>query len=87
MAKIIKEFTYKVEDKYGNTVIVYARIEKESGYYCWYTSHLTKPQDADGIGLYRPSNQEPTIVEAKAFLNSYISMMKRSKVVLPNEYY
>lgn len=87
MTKIIKEFTYKVEDKSGKIITVCARIEKESNYYCWYTSHLTKPQDSDRIGLYRPSNQESTIEEAKAFLNSYISMMKRSKVVLPNEYY
>lgn len=84
---IIKRYTYKVLDKYGNTVLVSAKIEKENGYYCWTTSHLTKPQDAEGIGLYRPSNMESTLVEAEAFLSSYISTMKRSKVVEPNEYY
>lgn len=87
MTKIIEKFTYKVEDKYGNIVDVCAKIEKKGGYYCWYTSHLTKPQDAEGIGLYRPSNQESRLEVAKAFLDSYISMMKRSKVVSPNEYY
>ena len=50
MAKTIKRFTYAVKDKYDNMVTVYARIEKEGGLYYWYTSHLTKPQDADGIG-------------------------------------
>ena len=47
MAKTIKKFTYAVKDKYDNMVTVYARIEKEGGLYYWYTSHLTKPQDAD----------------------------------------
>lgn len=83
----VHEYTYNIPDKYGNTVRVSAKIKKENGYYCWYTSHLTKPQDAKGIGLYRPSNTESTLAEAKAFLTAYINTMKHSKVIEPNEYY
>lgn len=87
MSRIIKSFIYDVEDKYGNMVTVYARIEKEGGLYCWYTSHLTKPQDSDMISLYRGENRESTLDAAEGFLNSYISMMRRSKVIEPNSYY
>lgn len=87
MTKVLNNFTFEVEDKYGNIINVSARIEKEGGCYCWYTSHLTKPQDADGIGFYRPSNQESSLVAAKGFLESYICMMRRSKVMALNEYY
>lgn len=87
MAKVVKNFTYEVEDKYGNTVTVYARIEKEGGLYYWYTSYLTKPQDHESIGLYRASNTASTLGEAEMWLNSYISTMRRSKVVEPDKYY
>lgn len=87
MGKVVKNFTYKVEDKYSNIITVYARIEKEGGYYCWYISHLTKPQDAEGVGFYRPSNQESTLGAAEGFLKSYINMMRRSKVITLNENY
>lgn len=87
MSKTIENFTYEIEDKYGKMVHVSARIEKEGSYYYWYTSHLTKPQDADGIGIYHPSNTESTLATAKAFLEAYINMMKRSKVVVSNSYY
>lgn len=87
MAKSIKNFTYEVENKYGDIITVYARIEKVGRLYGWYTSHLTKPQDAEKIGLYRPSNTESTLAQAEAFLKSYIAMMRHSKVVEPNNYY
>lgn len=87
MTKILKNFTFEIEDKYGNTINVSARIEKEGGLYYWYTSHLTKPQDCDGIGLYRASNTASTIGEAEMWLNSYISTMRSSKVVEPDKYY
>lgn len=87
MAKIIKNFTYEVKDKYENVVTVHARIEKECGLYYWYTSHLTKPQDANGIGIYYPSNAESKLDTAESFLKAYISMMKNSKVVVPNNNY
>ena len=87
MAKTIKRFTYAVKDKYDNMVTVYARIEKEGGLYYWYISHLTKPQDADGIGIYNPSNVESNLDTAEAFLKVYISMMKDSKVIVPNNHY
>lgn len=87
MAKTIKRFTYAVKDKYDNMVTVYARIEKEGGLYYWYTSHLTKPQDADGIGIYNPSNVESNLDTAEAFLKVYINMMKDSKVIVPNNHY
>ncbi|WP_195348963.1 hypothetical protein [Bacteroides nordii] len=87
MAKTIKKFTYVVKDKYDNMVTVYARIEKEGSLYYWYTSHLTKPQDTDGIGIYNPSNVESNLDTAEAFLKAYISMMKDSKVIVPNNHY
>lgn len=58
MSKIIEKYEFTVEDKYGNNVRVFARIEKEKNLYYWYVSHLTKPQDADGVGLYYASNTE-----------------------------
>ena len=84
---IIKEYTYNILDKYNNKILVSAKIEKKNGCYYWTTSHLTKPQDAEGIGLYRPSNMVSTFVEAKSSLTAYINTMKCSKVVEPNEYY
>ncbi len=57
-----------MKDKYDNMVTVYARIEKRKVVlYYWYTSHLTKPQDADGIGIYNPSNVESNLDTAEAF--------------------
>ena len=87
MSKIIEKFTYGIEDKNGNIINVSARIEKSGNLYYWYTSHWTKPQDAEKIGLYHPSNTEPTLGNAKVFLKSYINMMKRSKVIVYNESY
>jgi hypothetical protein len=87
MSKIIEKYEFTVEDKYGNNVRVFARIEKEKNLYYWYVSHLTKPQDADGVGLYYASNTESTFESAKAFLNSYIATMKRFKVLVPNNNY
>ncbi len=87
MSKIIEKYNFIVEDKYGNNVRVFARIEKDKNLYYWYVSHLTKPQDAERIGLYHASNTESTFENAKAFLNSYIAMMRRSKVVVPNGNY
>jgi len=87
MPNVIEEFTFEVKDKYGNVVIVSAKVEKEGHLYYWYTSYLTKPQDSDSIGLYHPSNTESTFEGAKKWLNSYIDMMKRSKVVVLNTNY
>ncbi len=87
MSKIIEKYDFLVEDKFGNNIQVFARIEEEKNIYCWYVSHLTKPQDSEIIGLYYASNRESTLKRAKTFLNSYIDMMRRSKVVVPNENY
>lgn len=87
MSKIIERYEFTVEDKYGTNVRVYARIENDKKYYYWYVSHLTKPQDIDGVGLYYASNTESTFKNAKAFLDSYIAMMRESKVVVSNENY
>lgn len=87
MSKIIEKYDFTVEDKYGNNVRVFARIEKNKNLYYWYVSHLTKPQDSDGIGLYYASNTESTFANAKVFLGSYIDMMRHSKVVVYNENY
>lgn len=87
MTKIIKNFTYEVKDKYDNVITVYARIEKEGERYYWYTSHRTKPQDSDAVGIYHASNVESTLNSAIGRVNVYIDMMRRSKVVVPNEYY
>ncbi len=87
MSKVVKKTTYKVEDKYGNTVTVYARIEKESGLYYWYTSHLTKLQDIDSLSLYFPACTASSMWEAEIWLDAYINTMKESKVVEPNKHY
>lgn len=87
MAKIIESFNYEIENKHGDIVHVSARIEKAGSLYYWYTSHLTKPQDAEKVGIYRPSNAEPSLSEAKSYLESYINMMKRTKVLVLNEYF
>ena len=41
----------------------------------------------DGIGIYNPSNVESNLDTAEAFLKAYISMMKDSKVIVPNNHY
>jgi hypothetical protein len=87
MAKIIEILTFEVEDKYGVSIQVTGRIEKNGNLYYWYTSHLTKPQDIDSVGFYHPSNTESSLESAKKRLNSYIAMMKRSKIIIPNENY
>lgn len=87
MSNVIANFTYEVKDKSEEIIIVSARIEKKENLYYWYTSHLTKPQDSDLIGLYHPSKTESTFEGAKKWLNSYIDMMKRSKVVVLNTNY
>ena len=84
---IVKKYTFDVENKYGAVIHVEARIEKEGRLYYWYTSHLTKPQDYDSIGLYRPANNASTIKEAEMWMNPYIGTMRRSKVVEPDKYY
>ena len=48
---------------------------------------LRQYQDADGIGIYNPSNVESNLDTAEAFLKAYISMMKDSKVIVPNNHY
>lgn len=87
MSKIVKEYEFIIEDKHGHNVKVFARIEKSKNLYNWYVSHLTKPQDVEGVGLYYAANTESTLKNAEAFLKSYIATMKRSKVLVPNEHY
>lgn len=87
MANILETFTYEVEDKEGRIVKVSAKIEKENEYYYWDVNYLTKPRDLPAIGYYFAMKTASSISEARREIDSYIKMMKRSKVLKYNENY